>query len=47
MFERMNRAIALHAMHPVVDQVFPMEQASEALQYMESGRHFGKICVNL
>lgn len=47
MFERMNRAIALHAMHPVVDQVFPMEQASEALLYMESGRHFGKICVSL
>lgn len=47
MFERMNRAIAIHAMHPVVDQVFPFEQAIEAFRYMESGAHFGKICVQV
>jgi NADPH:quinone reductase-like Zn-dependent oxidoreductase len=47
MFERMNRAISLHAMHPVVDHVFPLEQAAEALRYMESGQHFGKICINM
>jgi NADPH:quinone reductase-like Zn-dependent oxidoreductase len=45
MFEAMNRAIALHKLQPVVDRVFPFEQAREALAYMESGSHFGKICI--
>lgn len=45
MFEAMNRAIALHTLQPVVDRVFPFEQAREALAYMESGSHFGKICI--
>ena len=29
MFELMNRAIALHAMKPVIDRVFPFEEAAE------------------
>jgi NADPH:quinone reductase-like Zn-dependent oxidoreductase len=45
MFEAMNRAIALHGLHPVVDRVFPFEEARAALQYMESGSHFGKIAI--
>lgn len=45
MFEAMNRAIALHKLQPIVDRVFPFEQAREALAYMESGAHFGKICI--
>ncbi len=47
MFEDMNRAIALHQMKPVVDKVFPFEQTREALEYMASGAHFGKICIRL
>ncbi|HEV3203183.1 MAG TPA: NAD(P)-dependent alcohol dehydrogenase [Gemmataceae bacterium] len=47
MFEAMNRAIALHKLRPVVDRVFPFTQAREALRYMESGAHFGKICVRI
>lgn len=46
MFEDMNRAIELHQMKPVIDRVFPFEQAREALTYMESGAHFGKICLS-
>ena len=46
MFETMNRAIAAHGMRPVVDRVFPFEQAREAMHYMESGAHFGKICIS-
>jgi NADPH:quinone reductase-like Zn-dependent oxidoreductase len=46
-FEAMNRAIALHEMKPVVDRVFPMAQAKEAFRYMESGAHFGKICIEM
>ncbi len=47
MFEEMNRAIALHKLRPVVDRVFPFEEAVEALRYMESGAHFGKIVIRL
>jgi NADPH:quinone reductase-like Zn-dependent oxidoreductase len=45
MFEAMNRAIALHRLRPVVDRVFPFAEAREALRYMESGKHFGKIVL--
>jgi NADPH:quinone reductase-like Zn-dependent oxidoreductase len=45
MFEAMNRAIALHRLKPIVDRVFSFEQAREALEYMESGAHFGKIAI--
>jgi NADPH:quinone reductase-like Zn-dependent oxidoreductase len=47
MFEAMNRAIALHQLHPVVDRVFPFEQAKEAMRYMESGAHFGKVVIRV
>jgi NADPH:quinone reductase-like Zn-dependent oxidoreductase len=45
MFEAMNRAIALHQLRPVVDRVFPFAEAREALRYMESAAHFGKIAL--
>jgi NADPH:quinone reductase-like Zn-dependent oxidoreductase len=47
MFEAMNRAITLHQLRPVVDRVFPFEQARDALRYMESGTHFGKIVIRV
>ena len=34
-------------MRPIVDQVFEFEQAKEALQYVESGGHFGKVVVKV
>jgi NADPH:quinone reductase-like Zn-dependent oxidoreductase len=45
MFESMNRAIALHELKPVIDQVFPFTEAREAFSMMESGGHFGKIVI--
>lgn len=45
MFEAMNRAIGMHKMKPVVDRVFGFAEIREALKYMESGAHFGKICL--
>jgi NADPH:quinone reductase-like Zn-dependent oxidoreductase len=45
MFIDMNRAIAMHRMHPVIDRVFPMTDIVAAMEYMESGAHFGKICL--
>jgi NADPH:quinone reductase-like Zn-dependent oxidoreductase len=45
MFENMNRAVALNALKPVIDRTFPFEEAREALDYMDSGSHFGKIVL--
>jgi NADPH:quinone reductase-like Zn-dependent oxidoreductase len=47
MFEEMNGAIAQHELHPVIDRVFEFGQARDALRYMESGSHFGKIVVRV
>jgi len=44
-FEAMNRAIALHQLRPVIDRVFPFDEARHAFEYMASGAHFGKICI--
>jgi len=45
MFERMNRAIALHNIKPVIDKTFPWTEIKGALRHMESQQHFGKICL--
>ena len=45
MFVAMNRAIDLHRMKPVIDRVFPFAEVPSALLHMESGAHFGKVCV--
>jgi NADPH:quinone reductase-like Zn-dependent oxidoreductase len=45
MFERMNRAIAFHRIKPHVDKTFVWTDIKEALRYMESQQHFGKICL--
>ena len=45
MFEDMNRAIEANRMKPVIDKTFGFEEAREALKYMETGSHFGKIVV--
>ena len=47
MFEEMNRAITLHQLRPVIDRVFPFDEAVDALSYLESGAHFGKIVVRV
>jgi NADPH:quinone reductase-like Zn-dependent oxidoreductase len=45
MFEQMNRAIEFHKLKPVVDRTFEWRDLKEALRYLKSGRHFGKICL--
>ena len=45
MFEEMNAFISEHMLKPVVDRVFDFDEAREALKYMESGSHFGKIVL--
>jgi NADPH:quinone reductase-like Zn-dependent oxidoreductase len=31
---------------PVVDRVFPFENFRAAFEYLESGNHFGKVCLS-
>jgi NADPH:quinone reductase-like Zn-dependent oxidoreductase len=45
MFEDMNRAIAVNELRPVVDRVFPFDEAREAFRYLQSGAHVGKVVV--
>jgi NADPH:quinone reductase-like Zn-dependent oxidoreductase len=46
-FEAMNRAIALHRLRPVVDRVFPFDQARAAFEHLKSGAHFGKVVIRM
>lgn len=44
-FEQMNRAISQHRMKPVIDQIFPFEHLKEAVRYLESRQHIGKVVI--
>jgi NADPH:quinone reductase-like Zn-dependent oxidoreductase len=37
------RALDNLSLRPVIDRVFPLEEAAEAFRYEQEGRHFGKI----
>lgn len=45
MFEDLNIFIVKENIKPVIDRTFGFDEAKEALRYMESGSHFGKIVV--
>ena len=47
MFEEMNAKIEETQATPVIDRTFGFDEAAEALRYMESGSHFGKIVVRI
>lgn len=47
MFEAMNRALTVSEMRPVIDRKFGFQDVQDALRYMETGSHFGKIVVEL
>jgi zinc-binding alcohol dehydrogenase/oxidoreductase len=36
-----------HKIRPVVDRVFPLDQAAEALRYLETAHQFGKVVVSM
>jgi NADPH:quinone reductase-like Zn-dependent oxidoreductase len=44
-FEAMNRAIAVHRLAPVVDRVFPFDEARLAYEHFEAKRHVGKVVI--
>jgi NADPH:quinone reductase-like Zn-dependent oxidoreductase len=47
MFEEMNRAFEVNDVRPVIDKVFPFEQAREAYRHLDSGAHFGKVVIKV
>lgn len=47
MFEDMLGAFEAHSVKPVIDRTFAFGELPEALRYMETGSHFGKICITL
>ncbi len=44
-FEAMNRALTEVKLAPMVDRVFPLEEAQAAFEAMEKGAHFGKLVI--
>lgn len=44
-FEAMVKAISHFGTRPIVDRVFNFEELPQALDYLASGKHFGKICI--
>jgi NADPH:quinone reductase-like Zn-dependent oxidoreductase len=45
MFASMNSAISLHRLRPVIHRTFGFDEVREAFRLMQSGNHFGKICI--
>ncbi len=47
MFEDMLKAIEVSKMKPVIDKVFEFDQARDAMTYMKTGSHFGKVVIRI
>lgn len=43
----MIRAIEANGIKPVIDRHFPLEEIAAAFRHQESGKHFGKICLDI
>ena len=48
-FEDMNRVIELNRMRfeDIIDKKFSFEQAEEAFEYLWSGKHSGKVVIEV
>ncbi len=46
-FEAMNRFMSEHKIRPVIDRMFPLEQAPQAFAFMDNGSYLGKIVIKL
>ena len=45
MFERMLQEFDRARIQPAIDRIFSFDEAPNALRYMETGKHFGKIVI--
>ena len=47
MFTKMNAAIEVNELKPVIDRQFPLADARAAFEHLQSGSHFGKVVLQL
>ncbi len=47
MFEAMNQAMTANRIEPVIDRVFPFDEAPAAYAHLASQKHFGKIVIQV
>ncbi|MDH4145172.1 MAG: NAD(P)-dependent alcohol dehydrogenase [Acidimicrobiia bacterium] len=45
MFVDMNAAIDANGLEPLIDRVFPFDEAADAYRYLESQAHIGKVVI--
>ncbi len=45
--ETMGQFMEDHAIKPIIDQIFPVSEAQSAFRHLQSGRHFGKVCIGV
>ena len=45
LFEQMNAAINANGIRPVIDKVFPFDQAKDAFRHAASGDFIGKVVI--
>lgn len=46
-FLAMNRAISVNQLRPIIDRIFPFNEAKAALHYYDEKRPFGKVIISL
>jgi len=46
-FESMNAFIERHRIRPVIDRVYPLDEALAAYQRIDAGEHLGKVVIKL
>lgn len=46
-FRAMNNAIAVNEIGPIIDRVFPFDEAPDAYRYLASGDHMGKVVISI
>jgi NADPH:quinone reductase-like Zn-dependent oxidoreductase len=46
-FTDMTRAMKAHDIRPVIDRVFPLDDAKAAFEVVQAGQHFGKVVLQI
>lgn len=46
-FHDMLAAVSANGIQPVIDSQFPLDQAIRAFRHLESGKHFGKVVIEI
>jgi NADPH:quinone reductase-like Zn-dependent oxidoreductase len=46
-FDALMKAVAVNELKPVIDKKFDFDAAPEALKYLKTGQHFGKVVIKI